>query len=88
MLQDKILELQNATSSQKNGIKQHADRISKNNFGLDPKNPDEKKKIDQAQKVLANLQVQIQNCDTNIKNLSELDKHSMAISKYEAKTCK
>jgi hypothetical protein len=85
-LQRKILELQNSTSSAKNALKQHAERIAKTDFGLDRQNPDEKKKIEEGRKVLAGfLQYGIEACDTNSKNLEALDKHSMAIARYECK---
>ena len=87
VLQNKILALQNMSSSMKNVIKQYQDLISRSNFGLDPKDDDDKKKIGEAQDVLDGyLDVQMDNLDTNIKNLDELDKHTMGISKYQSKT--
>ncbi len=87
VLQGKILALQNINSTYKNSFKQYQDLISKSNFGLNPKDSDDKDKIDQAAKVLDDfLDAQMENCDVNIKNLDELDKHSMAISKYESQT--
>jgi hypothetical protein len=87
VLQAKILALQNMYAIQKNIIKQHSDLIAKNNLGLDPKDEDDKDKIEQGQKILGDyLDEVMENCDVNIKNLDELDKHSMAISKYESKT--
>jgi len=87
VLQSKILALQNMASTAKNAIKQYAEVISKSNFGLDTKDADNKEKIEQAQKLLDGyLDDQIEVHETNIKNLDELDKHSMAISKYESKT--
>ncbi len=87
VLQAKILALQNANDAWKNGVKQFNDLIGKNNFGLDPKDADDKKKIQQAQDVMTDyLESQMDAADTNDKNLDELDKHSMAISKYETQT--
>ncbi len=88
VLQSKILALQDINSSAKNAIKQYADLISKSNFGLDSKDDDDKKKIKDAQKVLDDfLEGAITARDTDIKNLDELDKHSMAISQYEPEKC-
>ena len=87
VLQAKILALQNANDAWKNGVKQFDDLISKCDFGLDSKDADDKKKIQQAQGIMTDyLEEQMDNADTNDKNLDELDKHSMAISKYETKT--
>jgi len=87
VLQAKILALQNANDAWKNGVKQFDDLISKSDFGLDAKDADDKKKIQQAQDIMTDyLEEQMDNADTNDKNLDELDKHSMAISKYETKT--
>ena len=84
VLQSKILAMQDAMSSWKNALKQSQDLISKSDFGLDEKDNDDKKKIQQAQKVLDDsLDEGMETCDANIKNLDELDKHSMSISKYK-----
>jgi hypothetical protein len=87
VLQSKILALQNSMSSTKNALKQYVDLISKNSFGLNEKDDDDKKKIEEAQKVLSEyLDSSMENCDTNIKNLDELDKHTMGLSKYQSQT--
>jgi hypothetical protein len=87
VLQAKILALQNTNDAWKNAAKQFDDQVSKNDFGLDAKDADDKKKIQQAQDILsAYLDEQIDTANLNDKNLDELDKHSMAISKYETKT--
>ena len=86
VLQTKILALQNMASTGKNSLKQYSEQISKSNLGLDPKNDDDKEKIEQARKLLDDhIDGLIEVQDINIKNLDELDKHSMAISKYESK---
>jgi len=87
VLQAKILALQNANDAWKNGVKQFNDLIGKSDFGLDSKDADDKKKIQQAQDVMTDyLESQMDMADTNDKNLDELDKHSMAISKYQTQT--
>jgi hypothetical protein len=85
-LQSKILALQNISSTAKNSIKQYAEQISKSNLGLDPKDAGEKSKITQAAKLLDDyLDETMDAYETNIKNLDELDKHTMGLSKYESK---
>ena len=87
VLQSKILALQNINSTCENTIKQFSEMLSKSNFGLDPKDPDDKKSIDQASKILDDyLDSVLADYETNNKNLDELDKHSMAISKYQTQT--
>ena len=87
VLQAKILALQNSNDAWKNAMKQFDAQISKSDFGLNAKDADDKKKIQQAQDILSgHLEGQIGNADVNDKNLDELDKHSMAISKYQTKT--
>jgi hypothetical protein len=87
VLQNKILALQNMASSVKNMMKQYSDQIARANFGLDAKDDENKKNIEQAQKLLDDyLDEQMDNADVNIKNLDELDKHTMSLSKYETKT--
>jgi hypothetical protein len=86
VLQAKILAMQNTRSSVRNVLKQYQDLISKNNFALDPAAEGNKDKIQKAQDLLDGyLDSQMENLDTDIKNLDELDKHSMAISKYQSK---
>jgi hypothetical protein len=81
VLQDKILNLQNRNSTMRNFLKQLRDQVASTNFGLPAT---EKDKIAKAQKVLEGaLDPAIQGIDTEIKNLEELDRHSMAIAKYQ-----
>ena len=83
-IKKKLLELQNAESKVKNGLVQADDEISDDDYGLDDKKPDEKKKIDQAQAIFSKFFKETQKTmDGNIKNLDELDKHLMNISKYK-----
>ncbi len=87
VLQTKILALQNTNSIAKNVVKQYQDLISKSNFGLPAKEDEEKDKISKAQDILDGyLDGVLDDYETNNKNLDELDKHSMAISKYSTKT--
>jgi hypothetical protein len=88
-LEAKLLALQNSESAWKNALRQYDDALQGNNFGLDDKDDDDAKKIDQAQKLFAawsNGALAV--LDRNIKNLDELDKHLMNISKYTHSECK
>jgi hypothetical protein len=83
-MKKKLLDLQNAESKVKNSLVQADDEISDDDYGLDPKKPDDKKKIDQAQAIFSKFFKEKQkNMDDNIKNLDELDKHLMDIQKYK-----
>jgi uncharacterized coiled-coil DUF342 family protein len=87
VLQAKILAMQNGNSTYKNAIKQYQDQITRTDFGLDAKNADDQKKITAAQDALdAFLDERMGTLDENVKNLDELDKHSMAISRYQSPT--
>ena len=86
VLQDKIVELQDTYSSWGHAIKQFTDQIEKSDFGLDGKSADDKKKIKDATDILTDyLEAQVANLDVNNKNLDELDKHTMSLSKYKPK---
>jgi hypothetical protein len=50
-MKKKLLDLQNAESKVKNSLVQADDELTEDNYGLDPKKPDDKKKIDQAQAI-------------------------------------
>jgi hypothetical protein len=83
-LQGKILALQNALSAWRNALKQVDDQMSRESFGLDGKTAEGKRKIEQAQKILGDwLESCIKSADADIKNLDELDKHSLNVKKYK-----
>jgi hypothetical protein len=82
-----LLALQDAASTYKNALAQAEEEISDDDYGLDDKSPDDKKKIGQAQALFKKFfQTREQVADTNIKNLDELDKHLMNLSKYKPPT--
>jgi hypothetical protein len=82
-MKKKLLDLQNAESKVKNGLVQADDELTDGDYGLDPKKPDDKKKIDQAQAIFTKFfKEKEKNMDDNVKNLDELDKHLMNIKKY------
>ncbi len=79
-----LVAVQNANSKITNNLKLFGNIADKETFGLDAKKPDEKKKLDQAQKVLqkAIADVEKDNDDQN-KQLDELEKHLTHISSYK-----
>jgi hypothetical protein len=88
-LEAKLLALQNVESAWRNALRQYDDALQASNFGLDDKDDDDAKKIDQAQKLFAAwADGALAVLDRNIKNLDELDKHLMNISKYNHGECK
>jgi len=83
-LKKQLVEAQDAASKVKNALVQAQDEISDEDFGLNEKDPDDKKKIDQAQAIFQNFFANAKKVqDTDIKNLDELDKHLINLSKYK-----
>jgi hypothetical protein len=83
-LEKKILELQNAGSKIKNSLAQADDQISDDDYSLDPKKPDDKKKIDQAQAIFSKFFKSAEDeIDDIIKVTDELDKHVIQLKKYK-----
>ena len=88
-LEAKVLALQNADSSWKNALKQYGEMLQENDFGLDANDKDDAKKIEAAQKAFADWNDgAIAVLDGNLKNLDELDKHLINITKYKHEECK
>jgi len=84
-LQAKILAFQNAASTVKNSWKQYQDQIDASNFGLNEDDPASKALLDKGSKYAdAMLTDYLQQTDTIIKNLDELEKHSLALAKYKS----
>ncbi len=85
-LETKILELQKTMAGAKLTIKQFAEKLDDENFGLDEKNKDDAKKIKDAQALFDawsdDLGKQI---DGDISALDDLDKHLMDFRKYKPK---
>jgi hypothetical protein len=83
-LEKKIEDLQDAGSKIKNALSLANAELSKNNFGLDPKKPDDKKKIDAAQKAFSQFfQDSGKEIDDIISKTNELDKHMEQLSDYK-----
>jgi hypothetical protein len=82
-LEDKLGALENANSAWRNALKPYDAELSKSDFGLDGGNPDDKKKIRQAQDIMTGyVELLMGQADTNTKHLDELGKHAKAISKF------
>jgi chromosome segregation ATPase len=82
--EDKLLEIEDATSALGNAVKQFQATIEKSDFKLDSKNKDEAKKIQQAQKILTGeLSSASKQLATITKILDELDKHLIQLGKYK-----
>jgi hypothetical protein len=82
-LKTKLVADQDACGALKDAFSQFQDEIVESNLGLNPKDKDEKKKIDDARAVLSGkLQQWMDTEDDNFKNLKELDKHLMSLINY------
>jgi hypothetical protein len=83
-LKKKLVTEQDAVEKLKDALSQFQDEVEGANFGLDPKNKDDKKKIDAARKILSGkLQQYMDVRDDDFKHLKELDKHLVNISDYQ-----
>jgi hypothetical protein len=83
-LEKKLLELENGASKVKNSLGQAADEITDDDYGLDPKKPDDKKKIDQAQALFkAFFKGKQQDVADMFKTIDDLDKHLIQLGKYK-----
>lgn len=83
-LEDQLLALQDANSAGRNAVRQLGEIFDKSDLGLDPKDKEASKKIDQAKKILLDwIEEQQSALEANDKNYDELDKHLINISKYK-----
>jgi hypothetical protein len=83
-LEDKVLEMQDGLSSATNLYKQLLAQVEKSDFGLDEKNKDDAKKIDQAEKLISDfINERLKGWTQDIKDLDELDKHMIQLAKYK-----
>jgi prefoldin subunit 5 len=79
-----LVSVQNANSKIVNSVKLFGNLADKETFGLDVKSADDKKKVDQAQKILqkAISEYEDESEDQN-KTLDELEKHLTHIANYK-----
>lgn len=83
-LKAKLLATQNTREALKDAISQFQDEVDESNLGLNPDSKDDAKKIANAKAVLSGwLDRQIKICQTDFKNLRELDRHLMNIMDYK-----
>ncbi|HLY56088.1 MAG TPA: hypothetical protein VKS60_11055 [Stellaceae bacterium] len=84
-LEANILALLNFISDYKNGLKQTAAAYAKNDFGLNPKKPDDAKKLKAAEKVIAKFLSDFNAMwDQESKALTELQNHAIQMAKYKS----
>jgi fumarylacetoacetate (FAA) hydrolase family protein len=86
-LKQKLLATQNTREALKNATSQFQDEIEESNLGLNPKDKADAKKIADGRKPLMDvLQDAMDTCNTDSKNLKELDKHLMSLMNYKQST--
>ncbi|HLY57673.1 MAG TPA: hypothetical protein VKS60_19065 [Stellaceae bacterium] len=86
-LSDAIKKLRNASSAFRTGIKQLRGVIEKEDFDLDSRNADDKKKIDQAKAILFEwLDAQVDAAEKDDKRLDDLNQHLAGLGKYAGPT--
>jgi len=84
-LEKQIIEKQNNVSRLENLLAQAAAQMATEDFGLDPRKPEDKKKIQRAQALFKNFFAeQKHRLDGINRGLDELDKHVIQMRKYKA----
>ena len=84
-LEKKIVAAQAALSSYTFALKQRQEQLDVSNFGLDAKDPAAKQNIAKAQKILHDAYGDLlKSYNTSVKDLDELDKHTMALADYKS----
>jgi hypothetical protein len=79
-----ILAYEDAFSKVKNALVQADNEISDDDYELDPKKPDDKKKIEQANKIFSSYFKDMEDfIDDEIKIMNEVDKHVENARKYK-----
>jgi len=74
-LLDKMLAMENANDACRNALKQFANKIDKDNLGLDPKSKDDAAKLAKARKILSDsLDTMLRGLDQNDKSVDESNK--------------
>lgn len=83
-LEKKIVEFQTAASKIEHSLDAANDELSDDDYGLDSKKPDDKKKIDQAQAIFKKFYERSSKEITDlIKTTDELNKHIIQMQKYK-----
>ncbi len=79
-----VLALQNTSDAVRNALKQFAAKIEKSDFGLNSKDKDELKKIEEARELLmGTLNEAVSFYAERDKMLDEIDKHLSQLDKYK-----
>jgi hypothetical protein len=82
-LEDAIQEFENAITTFENGLKTNRAAYEKEDFGLDAKDKEDKKKIDKALKIFMDFFAKIdKNVSDRFKEIDELNKHAIQLRKY------
>jgi hypothetical protein len=83
-LSNRLADFENANQAIMTGLKQLAAAYEKNDFGLNPKNKDDLKRITMAQKLFSNFFAgEIKAMETMDKGIDELEKHLVQLSRYK-----
>jgi len=83
-LEKKILQWQNVISKSRNSLDAADDEISDATYGLDPKKPDDKKKIDQAEALFTKFFKSVeQEYDDYAKYAAAIAKHVIQLNSYK-----
>jgi len=84
-LGNRLLDLQNSVSKLQNALKDARIEVTRDDYDLDPKNPDDKKKIDAASKVLDRFFVAgATGLSEFTRQLDSLEDHLDHMEKYKA----
>jgi len=84
-LEKKLVGLEDALSKAKHALQQYYDMVDGEDFGLDTKDPEDKKKIDAAVKLLLGFMKEQQtNADVHLDRLSKLDRVLVDLRRFDA----
>ena len=82
-IEDAIQEFEDAITTFQNGLKTNRTIYDKDDYGLDPKDKEDKKKIDKANKIFMEFFTNIEkNVTDRFKEIDELNKHAIQMRKY------
>ena len=84
-LEKKILDAQNAASKVQNALREAGNEVTDDDYNLDARKPDDKKKIDQASAIFDKFfNAWSKTIVDYVKMLDELDKHLAHVDKFKA----
>jgi predicted nucleic acid-binding Zn-ribbon protein len=86
-IEAKLTDLEGAFEKISSAIDQYEAKLEKDNLGLNPKDKDEAKKIDQAKDILlAEVKTTEKAWEDEIKDLKEVARHVIQLGKYKPST--